>query len=1457
MAQYSELHYVYQDEAGEEAQSDEIDVGSVRSLLQAGTVTAATKVWTDGMDDWVPLGSCADLFGLRDSIAPGEEGEPPEFHCLHYAYTEAGAEAQSDEITTAEARALLEAGTITAATKVWTDGMDDWIPLAKCASRFGLAAALPEGTPPAASAGDDAEPTVHYTDEAGEDEAGEATVAELQQLIDSGTVAAGAKLWMEGWDEWLAVADCADKLGLALPAVLAVEQRLRDAQAAATPSQRPLHLHVDRAVGLAAADSFGKSDPYVTIVFNGVKLGQTQTINQDLDPIWDERRQLPPLRHEHNRLDLTMYDRDDGAARGDFLGQVTIDLDDPASIGVVQTCELAPMANKNDKFNKFVQGQLTFAVEYDQVCSVYVAVKETKVRASHDTKSQQVGVIKPGAIIEALEERSDKGTVRIRTAAGWATAKKAESQNLQKTDAAVSLIQDGSSTSAWLDAKSHARQPWKRLWFELQGDTLSYYKSNSQGKGTERQGVIPLHSCRGVADSPHGAPALELNCATRVWSLRASTLEDREILFAALSASVEGSAGGGARAVSFDSVDHQHPGDEDDDWHLHCKCEVLDMSSPAEARSFHAQWMSLENGTLKLEADKKAVERDRFLFDVDEDSIRLGFDKKQNSQDPAREFQFRSGSATYLVRVATPAMVEQWCDALRSVFHDTSKSLYHEGQVHQVSPQDATVHLSITVEGSLLKMYDGHGYSKAVRLAKCHSLRRGFQSTGTDNPQEFSLVHQEDSGERVVFEFRAGSPASRECWFTVLKRELTRVAKRSASDPVQRLDEKLMAITAAAPLLDEDIHCVLYNQPGFDGDEVEEVGLAATEAACTVYLPVEEDVGSHGRVMLIPFTPVAKTLSIETPVMQIQEELVKEYVQPTMDPGTPGGTPGRACRWALFMHRQLGLPPLRCTDTDNLGDIKEFVWQVSHGIQPRLVLADLSSQEEKERLQSLMIATDSAEATSEFPELRPFTAQINAITQMVQEEVASDNRVAMQQRYLLAAHSEGSWSNTGGTVQKSMINLTSSSSSAGAGGGGVGEEEIVFQGWLMKKGGSGAGDGKTSHMFKRRNWKTRCVTLCAKQLMYYDSEESAEKGPSVAKGGILFKGASMEIFDADDERKRGHQFYLKGETVDGSYAGKRDLVMCAQSAAEYVEWEKLLLTHIANANGGEAPVAEAAAAAQKFEVAVGTSLEPEAEPFVTECSDSSTVKDIVEGWLESKEAGWRAEHSAMIESVVVYRRALSEVLQHADTLVDYDFVHLALSTHTGPQTLRIELTVQIDQEYSEAAGGAAPAPVDDPELEFRLHDLRWLRPTDRSAVDDSTTRGGDDDVNEKFASIVDGLRRDPLIDVEGDAKAEIWNHRGEFCAYPQMLPKVIQAVPSWSNPNVLRSLDHVLRTWAKPSPEEALQLLDPRFWAAAIKDEGKTHTHTNQQDTQHPCRAVTASCVSCFAFDALTQRCPN
>jgi hypothetical protein len=40
----------------------------------------------------------------------------------------------------------------------------------------------------------------------------------------------------------------------------------------------------------------------------------------------------------------------------------------------------------------------------------------------------------------------------------------------------------------WLDSKSHARQPWKRFWFELAIATgeLSYFKSNSACANNKR-----------------------------------------------------------------------------------------------------------------------------------------------------------------------------------------------------------------------------------------------------------------------------------------------------------------------------------------------------------------------------------------------------------------------------------------------------------------------------------------------------------------------------------------------------------------------------------------------------------------------------------------------------------------------------------------------------------------------------------------------------------------------------------------------------------------------------------------------------------------------------------------------------------------------------------------------------------------------------------------------------------
>ena len=119
-------------------------------------------------------------------------------------------------------------------------------------------AGLPEGTPPAAAAA--ASPslsgaTVHYTLSDPSEEQPEVAVAELQGLIDGGTIGAQTKLWMEGWDQWLPLQECAETLGVKLAGALIA--------AAPASISRPLHLHIDRAAGLAAADTWGKSDPYV------------------------------------------------------------------------------------------------------------------------------------------------------------------------------------------------------------------------------------------------------------------------------------------------------------------------------------------------------------------------------------------------------------------------------------------------------------------------------------------------------------------------------------------------------------------------------------------------------------------------------------------------------------------------------------------------------------------------------------------------------------------------------------------------------------------------------------------------------------------------------------------------------------------------------------------------------------------------------------------------------------------------------------------------------------------------------------------------------------------------------------------------------------------------------------------------------------------------------------------
>ena len=134
MAEYSEL-YIVREVDGEEEQSDELAVAEVQALLDSGEINGATRGWTDGMDDWAPLSECAGRFGL---VLDNGEGTPPEpSGRLYYTLVdEDGDEEQSDEVDAAEVQALIEGGQLTGATKVWADGMDDWVPLSECRSNF-------------------------------------------------------------------------------------------------------------------------------------------------------------------------------------------------------------------------------------------------------------------------------------------------------------------------------------------------------------------------------------------------------------------------------------------------------------------------------------------------------------------------------------------------------------------------------------------------------------------------------------------------------------------------------------------------------------------------------------------------------------------------------------------------------------------------------------------------------------------------------------------------------------------------------------------------------------------------------------------------------------------------------------------------------------------------------------------------------------------------------------------------------------------------------------------------------------------------------------------------------------------------------------------------------------------------------------------------------------------------
>ncbi|XP_074653723.1 extended synaptotagmin-2-like isoform X6 [Tubulanus polymorphus] len=103
--------------------------------------------------------------------------------------------------------------------------------------------------------------------------------------------------------------------------------------------QGVLRINVDKAKDLIKADialvGKGKSDPYV-VLHVGAQTFKTKTVNNSLDPVWEEYFEAIVDQRSGQMLELEVFDEDPGN-KDDFLGRGTVDIEAVADKGKMST----------------------------------------------------------------------------------------------------------------------------------------------------------------------------------------------------------------------------------------------------------------------------------------------------------------------------------------------------------------------------------------------------------------------------------------------------------------------------------------------------------------------------------------------------------------------------------------------------------------------------------------------------------------------------------------------------------------------------------------------------------------------------------------------------------------------------------------------------------------------------------------------------------------------------------------------------------------------------------------------------------------------------------------------------------------------------------------------------------------------------------------------------------------
>ena len=103
----------------------------VQELVTDGVINGGTRVWTEGMDDWRDLSEVAIWLALTgvEAASDAETNVSTTF-----IYDTDGDGTPSEEVTVDQIDALIEAGTLSEETMVWSEGWDDWQSLGEAKS---------------------------------------------------------------------------------------------------------------------------------------------------------------------------------------------------------------------------------------------------------------------------------------------------------------------------------------------------------------------------------------------------------------------------------------------------------------------------------------------------------------------------------------------------------------------------------------------------------------------------------------------------------------------------------------------------------------------------------------------------------------------------------------------------------------------------------------------------------------------------------------------------------------------------------------------------------------------------------------------------------------------------------------------------------------------------------------------------------------------------------------------------------------------------------------------------------------------------------------------------------------------------------------------------------------------------------------------------------------------------